>query len=117
MLIDFDNFTMKVEVGTTFRWDYYGLPLIAVIGADHVDIGNIHFVWSGTRGEVPASANHYGYDGTGKISPPEWASDIVVGGSNHVRLHHLTHAGETTANNLEMMIALWNGTASGPTRI
>jgi len=114
LLIDFDDFAMECEPGTKFEWDYYGLPLIAVIGANRIDIGNIWFNWTGTRGASPASADHYGYDGTGVLSPPDWCAHIAVGGSSFVNIHDIRISGQTTANNLEVGIALWNGTASGP---
>jgi hypothetical protein len=114
LLIDFDRFRLQAEPGTIFRWSHYGLPLIAVIGANDVQIGSITFVWAGTRGRSPVSAHHFGYDGSGIISPAEWCSHIVIGGSNRVRLHNISWEGQTTSNNLENGIVMWNGTAAGP---
>ena len=116
LLIDFDKFKLDAQPGTIFKWRFYGLPLIAVIGANDVEIGSIAFVWNGIRGASPASADHFGYNGTGIISPPEWCSHIVIGGSNRVRLHDISWRGQTASNNLENGIAIWNGTAAGPSR-
>jgi hypothetical protein len=114
LLIDFENFQLTCDPGVVFKWDYYGLPLIAVLGARHVDLGPIKFVWNGERSASPKTANHFGYDGEGILSPSEWCSHICVGGSSFVRLHDISWEGSTPSNNLENGIAIWSGTASGP---
>jgi hypothetical protein len=116
LLIESRNINLRAERGATIRWDHYGCPLIAILGADNCLLENLTFEWAGTRGRPPGKAMVRGYDGSGIISPPDICAHVLVGGSNNVTIRNVAWRGQTHNNNLEAGLVFYNGSRNGPDR-
>lgn len=106
------NCTVDCEPGVTFRWDYWGSPLFAIVNKSNIvwEGRGAKFVWAGTFGTTSGSRDAFGF---GKTIPAyEWCAHVASVGSSYVNLRDLRCEGSTTGNNQNVFL-LFRGTAAG----
>jgi len=104
--------------GTIFKFSYYPLSLVNFVGCNGGGMRNIEMVFTGTR---PGSAtgltsNHFGFNATGLLSPPDFAAFVSLLGCSNVTLENISWRGnDTIGTNLkECGIQIAGGSATGP---
>ena len=104
--------------GTTFKFGYYDLALINFVGCNGGGIKNIEFVFTGTRPGSSGSltASHFGFNGTGVVSPPDFAAFVSILGASNIVLDNVQWRGnDAIGTNLkEVGVQIAGGSASGP---
>lgn len=116
LLIDFSGFHLYCDPGTKLQFNYYPVSLINFVGVNGGSVTNANIYFTGTRpaSATGLSASHFGFNGTGKISPPDFASFISILGSSNVVIENVSWQGLTTSNLKEAGIQVCGGNALGP---